>query len=1409
MRKPNTTDIFGAMPQPSAFRPVLLIAALVCAPAVARPQAPDPYAARLAEASDLVHEVWTIENGLPLSHLNGAIQPRDGYLWLASFDGLIRFDGARFTVFNTSSHPELPTNRFTSIIEGPAGGVWAAAEFDHVVRWTDGEFAVYGLGDERRGTAISALQFDSAGTLWVRTNRGVFVMRDDRLERLGDESLRRPVAELFLESSGAVWIGTDGSGALRWQEGDVRQVMAQGPGPLSSLASSFAEAADGTVYIGTGVSVLAYRDGSVTSLVPPGIDRFFVRSLLPLSADSMLVVSDKGTFMLRDGELRVHRPDITGANSGPISLLIDEQGDRWLAIHERLYRNEELVFEGSFRIASITFDHEGSLWIAADGLHRLKPALFRVYGAREGAAPNVYPIIEDSQGRIWLGSLVGGLALYEENRFHRLEEDWIGLPQTIFEDRDGQIWAGRLSYGACIVEALRCARHIPFLSGHTVKAIYQDPSAAMWFGTDRGLYRDSAGVVQHFTSENGLPHDFVRVIHEAQDGSLWFGTNGGGVARYHGGRFESLNAADGLSSDLVRSIHEDEAGVLWIGTEDRGLNRVELPRRGEATASDAAIIVIRRRDGLYADGVHAILDDGAGRYWMSSNRGIFWVLRSDLEDFAAGRASRIHSISYTERHGLRNREANGGVQSPAIVASDGRLWFAMQAGAAVVDPATTQRSDVSIPVRIEDVRSEETTLTPVAGASSEQLKLEARQRDFEIEYTALSFLAPDNLRFQYRLDGFQRDWVEAGNRRTAFFTNVPPGSYTFRVRATRGDGVWYDVDSALALKVAPYFYETMGFRAAALIGLLLVALIVIRARELGHQKRARRLEQRVAERTATIEAQTKQLQELDEAKSRFFANVSHEFRTPLTLIIGPLDDLRAGLHGAVTPAVDREISLALRNARRLLNLVNQLLDVARLEANRVQLQAQRGDIVAFLKGSLLAFSAMAERKRIAVRLDEPRGPCEAYFDSDLLEKVFTNLVGNALKYTPEGGAIRVSIRATVPVPGHPDFADMPEGYVTVQVKDSGPGISAEELPHVFERFHRAAGASNSQGGTGLGLSVARGRIEAESEEGFGTTVTVTLPLGKAHFDISQLAEQDDAGPADRAHEFRPPEQLEAGVGRLTGAVTDDGAGHEETAPDNIDSPTILLVDDHAELRAYVAKHLQAASYRVVEAATGGEGLLLARQVVPDCIVSDIMMPGLNGHAFCRALKNDPELDFVPVILLTARAGHEHKLEGLSEGADDYLTKPFNVGELVVRVGNLIASRQRLRERFRLRAELRPAPVEVPSRDEAYLDRIRQVLEAHLADSDFSVDALAAAVSQSRSQLYRRLNEVLGQSPSAMIQGFRLERGADLLAAGVGTVSEIAYGVGFKSVSHFCRRFRARYGMSPSAYTTEIGARSEG
>jgi signal transduction histidine kinase/DNA-binding NarL/FixJ family response regulator len=1136
-----------------------------------------------------------------------------------------------------------------------------------------------------------------------------------------------------------------------------------------------------------------------------------------LSGDSILVATYQGLFALHDGALKSLDPDIVSTGAGPLSVAVSNDGDRWMSIDRRLYRNGYLVLESRSPIMSIALDHEGSLWVAADGLHRLKPALFRTYGPADGAVANVYPIFEDSRGRIWLGSLSDGIVRFEEGEFRVVArgKGAPSLPQVIFEDRVGRIWVGRINYGACILDGAFCTSQV--LSGHTVKAIYEDTGGSLWFGTDGGLYRDSLGTMRHFTTDDGLPHDFVRVIRETRDGSLWLGTNGGGVARYSRGRIESLTTENGLSSNLVRSIHEDEDGVIWIGTEDRGLNRVALTMdtaadsEHAALASAAQISVIRRQDGLYDDGIHSILPDGYGRFWMSSNRGIFWVLRSDLMDFLEGRVGGIHSVSYTERDGIENREGNGGVQSPAIVAGDGRLWFATQAGVSVVDPADTHPSEAPFPVYVERIRSAgDRSARHSIESDSVPVRLASNQRDFEVEYTALSFLAPENLRFQYRLVGFQEEWVEAGGRRTAFYTNVPPGTYEFEVRATRGDGVWYEPSAPRILVVQPQFFETLWFRlmiAGSILGLLFAA---VRYRERKHLSREEELSDLVADRTAMIEAQAAKLREIDEAKSRFFANISHEFRTPLTLTIGPLEDILAGAHGPTSPQAEAQLQLSLRNSRRLLRLVNQLLDVARIESGQMKLLASRRDLVPFVEGICLAFVPLAERNSVAFNRQLPPEPVFAYFDPDLLEKVLINLLSNAFKFTQPRGAVRLSL-ASEPQSNNTDEGP---GTAVIEVRDNGPGIASEHLPHLFERFYRIRGKGRRKG-TGIGLSLARelaelhgGGIEVTSEKGFGSVFTLRLLLGRSHLQPEQV----DDEPA--SYELSVTPSVDTYDSSL--AMADSNGDRPDTVnaisretPDELsveDATTVLVIDDSADIRTYLRAHLEP-RYRVLEAADGIEGLETVRERIPDLVISDLLMPGLNGIELCETMKADPELDFIPVLLLTANASLESRVEGLGTGADDYLTKPFSMPELTARVENLIESRRRLRQRLRVHTPLAVGPIEAQSSDEAFLEKLSRVIEERMDDPDFGVDELARSMSESRSNLYRRLGKLGVPSAAELIRSLRLQRAGQLLSARAGTVGEVAYGTGFRSVSHFSRCFKQEYGTSPSRYRDQQPAES--
>ncbi|HXW05985.1 MAG TPA: ATP-binding protein, partial [Vicinamibacterales bacterium] len=501
------------------------------------------------------------------------------------------------------------------------------------------------------------------------------------------------------------------------------------------------------------------------------------------------------------------------------------------------------------------------------------------------------------------------------------------------------------------------------------------------------------------------------------------------------------------------------------------------------------------------------------------------------------------------------------------------------------------------------------------------------------------------------------------------------------------------------------------------------------------------------------------------------------FRTPLTLTLGPLDDLRAGLHGPLSQPMKTQIDLARRNAARVLDLINQILDLARVEAGRTPLRARRLDVGALAAAVVQSFRPYAERKALTLDSDLPAGPVLAWADPEQLEKVLSNLLSNAVKFTPEGGTVRLSVAAGLDT-------------VRIAVRDSGPGIPAAEQARVFDRFHRVEATAGAQPGTGIGLALAReltelhgGSLTVESEEGFGSTFTVALKAGRAHLAPEQIVEDAAAPWTPPARSPVPPP-----------AVADETVAD---APAADDVTTVLVVDDNAEIRSFVRQHL-APTYRVVEAPDGAAGLEAARSLLPDLVLSDVMMPGMDGYALCRALRNDPETDFIPVILLTARAEAEDRLTGLREQADDYITKPFDVRELVARVDNLIALRKRLRDRFAGTVEtLHAAPVPAESEDRKFLEQVRAAIEADLGDDDLSVERLARRVAHSRGHLHRRLRELIDESPSDLIRRLRLERAAQLLEARAGSVAEIAYSVGFKSVAHFSNRFHDHFGVRPS------------
>ncbi|NIP82910.1 MAG: PAS domain S-box protein [Gemmatimonadetes bacterium] len=521
-----------------------------------------------------------------------------------------------------------------------------------------------------------------------------------------------------------------------------------------------------------------------------------------------------------------------------------------------------------------------------------------------------------------------------------------------------------------------------------------------------------------------------------------------------------------------------------------------------------------------------------------------------------------------------------------------------------------------------------------------------------------------------------------------------------------------------------------------------------------------------------------------EARSRLFADISHEFRTPLMLALGPLDDLLAGLYGELDRSQTDQVRMARRNAARLLELINQILELARLEAGRLPLHVRELDLTALVEGRTGELAPLAARRSLRLDVDLPTEPVTIHGDPEHLGKVFSNLLSNAIKFTPERGTVGVRV-------------DTDGTSARMSIRDSGPGIPAAELDRVFDRFHRGEDEERLPAGSGIGLALARelvelhdGTLEVESEEGAGCTFTATLPLrGPA------LA----SDPVPSALSARTPPRLSPPAAPPATVPDADADGPAPIRPPGTGRATVLIVEDNEDVRAYLRQHL-ASRYRVLEAADGRQGLEMARVERPDLVLSDLMMPGMDGFGLCRAIKQDPETELIPVVLLTARAAPEDRLSGFEHQADDYLTKPFRAEELLARTANLIASRERLRERLAEEPRsLHAETVQVRSAADDFLDRVRTAIETNIADETYSVERLARDTAQSRSQLYRRLRELLGESPSDLIKRIRLERAAQLLAAGAGSVSSIAYSVGFKSVSHFSNRFLDAFGVRPSSY----------
>ncbi|NEN22190.1 response regulator [Cryomorpha ignava] len=1346
-----------------------------------------------ANAEQYVQEEWTVENGLSVGHINQIYQTPDGYIWLATFNGLIRFDGLRFTLFDVSNTPELPSNRIVLLQPGQGNSFWLFTEQRDILHVENNRYLQHGpfLSIEHQRVIL-----DGDSLSWVTSRSGLKKLVNDSLVPCTFAQLNsKDVLSVFRAKNGELIVTTK-TGAIYKTRFPYSELIKIAEFSESNSTENVMEDREGSIYLYNNYvrkisddSTLIFNQTNTTSENWSGVSPLYY-NLMEDNNGVKWTITETGFFRLTQSGFKLIQkynhvsPESSERQGAGMCKCSD--GTVWAVVNKNVYKNGVEQFELNQNGATIFCDSEMSIWITnrINGVQRFSESLLKSYKSKE-SENNFYGIFQDYSGKIWFGEWIQ--SLYSLGKSEQVIEEPVapdvGVTAAFAEDQKHNLYIGPYHIEDYDCRGCSNAKRLPGLPNE-VFAIHPLSDSAIYFGTLQGLYFYDGEVGKQISDGDEIPDFAVRYILETSNSNLWLATNGSGVRNFNYATRKNkyYNTKNGLSSDNVRALMEDADGYIWAATEDVGLNRIN-PKTDE-------IVWIQKKDGLYEDGLHSLLLDDYNRLWMSTNQGIFWIDFAELSAFANGNEGKLRSTVYTERDGMPNREANGGFQNSAMKSEDGKLWFSTQKGVVCVDPSKINRNLPLPPVVIERISSNDSTLYLL----EDELILSKDQQNLIIGFTTPSFLAPNRIRFKYRLAGFDTDWVESGSRREAIFTNLPAGNYKFEVASSyEGDFDNASITSFNIVKEPKLSERWWPWVLAVIVGLLIIyAILKWRLHQLHRQQL--HLEKEVASRTRDLEAekriteaQKEKLLLLDREKSRFFANVSHEFRTPLTLIISPLRDLQnSASANNLTQYAKNQIDTGLKNATRLMRLVEQLLDIARLEAKKLQLDFQILEINEYIRDLGESFIGLAEVKHIKLKISIEDDRLFMRYDPDQLDKIVVNLLSNAFKFTPADGEIHLDLRSD-------------NQLVFISVADTGRGLAPENLPHLFDRFFQVE-KSELQPGSGIGLSIAKeltqlhdGKIEVSSEMGIGSTFTLSFPLVRR--------EKNDPPVREAAHrDFAPHEamiEFEADEPRIK---TEDLNG--DSAP----KKTILIVDDNLDIRNYVADNFKA-DYDIVQAESGSEALNKITNHLPDLIISDVMMPDGDGLELLEAIRAEPEFAYLPVILLTAKAEVSDKLEGLKIGADDYLTKPFDIMELKLRVSNILLSRMRLQKYFLNTSSSEPIKIQslsvnVPSQDTEFISQLGETIHQNFTDEAFSVEKLASLMGQSRSNLYRKVIALTDESPSETLKRVRLEHAAQLLKQNAGSISEIAYASGFNSISHFSKSFKIAYNVSPTVYSQE-------
>jgi len=1253
--------------------------------------------------------VWTTDQGLPQNSINAIAQTPDGYLWFGTQEGLARFDGARFTIFDKRNTPALDSHHINALLVTRDGTLWIGRN-GGITRYKDGKFTSYAKKDGLQDGFIWSLTEGADGSVWIGTYyQGLSRYHNGKFTTytMKDGLAFDLIWATETGRDGALWIGTNGGGLSRFARDKFTNYTTK-DGLANNIVWAVHEDRAGNVWVGTNAGLNRLHNGKFTTYTTAD----------GLSNNSVKVIKED-----RDGNLWI------GTDGGGLSRFSNGKFTSFAA--------PQVLSDAS--VSSLYEDLEGSLWVgtSAAGVHQLRPGKFVTISRSEGLiADIVWAVRETADGSLLIGTN-NGFSRWKNGVMTNLTAPKglsSNVVRSVLEARDGSLWLGTADgldrYQNGKLTVYRTANS--GLSHDMIRGLTQDREGNIWIGTrGGGLNRFRDGVFTVFNTKNGLVNDVIASVDEDSKGALWISTNGG-LSVMKDGQIRNYTTQDGLSNETVRVTYEDRDGTHWIGTYGGGVNRFK----------DGHFTHVTTKDGLFDDVVYSILEDGRGYFWMTCNRGVFRVSQQELNDFLDKKIKSVHSISYGVADGMKKAECNGGYPA-AWKGKDGRLFFPTAMGVAAINPNKMWLNAVPPKVWNEEVLIDERAIP----ATQEGITAGPGLRSLEVHYTALSFLAPQRVAFRYRLKGFSDEWTDAGARRVAFYTNLPPGNYTFETMGSNNDGVWSPARNPLQIRIQPAFYQNKWFWAASVILLIIIVRAAVKMRLRILQDNERLLVQRVDEQTAQLIAakeaaekaaeineglsRSKQLilnsagegifglnergiatfvnpsaarmlgwpveelvgrklhdlihdesedqrvplascpvcsgaahvstvvsrttsfrqrngrsipieyaagvivgevgdsrgavvtfrdvterRAIEQLKSEFVSTVSHELRTPLTSIRGALGLLGSGLLGPVAEKGQRMLEIAVSNTDRLVRLINDILDLERIESGRVELVRGPVNVNVVMVQAVEGLQPIADEAGVQLVMHPSSGAL--WGDSDRITQTLTNLLGNAIKFSPRNTEVTLSGEAK-------------ETEFVFCVADEGRGVPEEKLGSIFGRFSQVdASDSRDKGGSGLGLAICQsivsahgGRIWAEANDPTGSQFFFTIPLAPA---VVESPETEAAGsPAT-------------------------SAGHD------IASPLVLVVEDDLDLARVMKTALQNHGIRTVHAARGSEALQNCRQSKPNLIVLDLGLPDIDGFAVVSSLRENDTLGHIPLLVYSAIDVGPTDRSRLRLGPTEFLTK---------------------------------------------------------------------------------------------------------------------------------------------------------